>query len=379
VHPNTTREGSELDIQEILYALVDPPISRGRGAVYFIRLPYDLLNPNILIPAPQLLNTNEMDSIPSFHLLLLPKSKDGSILDAIVATITFQVSSLRRGDILVFLHYLSGNTPCQIYTLDRITAKDELGDIPLRATKSNTESGPVQNWHAERIVDGQVSVQVTAIPRTVDEVCNSPSGSRSDIQYEKGGLQGDGNSFIPLPPLDDEDTEYSITVAWNLEELAKGSKRAVCSYKEGPAPVTVRGTLDKLISSAHFMVGDIYSYPTDCQDGNFGYYWIGSDTPDKIKELGSVNQKLYECMSAEFEANVLVKEPYRVFARRTEVQKPEGGTAGDGCYVLEYNCVMIKNTSQEDLLFLLAHEMVHNWLMMDSEDDGAENQWYIEG
>jgi hypothetical protein len=107
-------------------------------------------------------------------------------------------------------------------------------------------------------------------------------------------------------------------------------------------------------------------------------YWFGHNTPKKITNLGRTNEVLFSHMARFFEPDLLGRQSYRIFIRRATLAHGFGGTALSRSYVLEYN-ETIADEQQSFIEFTLAHEMVHNWLLMDNKADGFENDWYIEG
>ena len=215
-------------------------------------------------------------------------------------------------------------------------------------------------------------------PRVLDQ--NSDAGSRIDLRREKDGVQGAGLSFIPLPLwITEGDMDCRIGVEWELSEIS-GDVRAIWTFGEGPGLIEVTGNLSYYISSSQYMVGRVRSYPEieHGKDSQFGFYWFGADTPTSITDLAPINQSLFLSMSGMFEKHAEEKEPYRVFVRRSELHMSYGGTAMSRCYVLEYG----GDTGAlegDEILFTLSHEIIHNWLLMNKEDDGAGNEWYNEG
>jgi hypothetical protein len=316
-----------------------------------------------------------MAELSQFHLVIRPKSKDGVEIDALQVTITFQTRELQAGSTLVSLDRQDGFTPHQDYSSDRIFASDKNGAIPLYREVS--ESRGSWNWIVDRPIHGEVSVQVLALARRVEDVRSS--GPRCDIIPEKGGLQGNGCSFIPLPPfLNQASQDCVITLEWDMSEISNRVTRTVWTFGEGPHAIVVEGGLEDYISNTHFMVGNIQSYPGKPLESDFGFYWLG-DIPNKFKELGPINESLFKAMCGLFEPNVDGTRPYRVFLRRSVLPQAFGGTAVNRSYILEYGEETEKTVSKNELLFLLSHEMVHNWLHLSSEEDGMENHWFNEG
>jgi hypothetical protein len=308
---------------------------------------------------------------------LLPCSNDGKSISSLDVKLDITAPPLHSGDILLSLRNEHDNTPSLRYGEDTISASDKDGRIPL--VKEETRVPGSQSWSVQRAICGQYCVYLHAIPREVDEY--TPIGARVDLRRDQGGLQGAGMSFIPLPHWSVENKAIScpITVQWDLLHVSN-TTRAIWTFGEGPEPVEAVGNIQYYIWSTQFMVGPVLSYPERGKgsNGNFGFYWFGADTPQKITSLGSLNEDLFRSMADFFEPDLQGKEPYRVFVRRSSPARGLGGTGLTRSFVLEYDNT-IDSTRETFLIFLLSHEMVHNWLLMDNEEEGYENGWYIEG
>jgi hypothetical protein len=316
---------------------------------------------------------------PEQHKLLVilkPRTNHATHLSSLDVTILIDAPAGQAGTRLLTLRTEIDNTPCQRYENGTISASDEDGDLPLERVEQPLAQ--LQTWVARRATRGQVSVNVHATPRHIDR--NTPIGARVDLRSDKGGLQGAGKSFIPLPHwAQDDSTACQIAVEWDLKEVPDAT-RAIWTFGEGPGRIEVTGSPAYYIWNSQFMVGPVLSYPDSAPQPNslFGFYWFGSDTPQRILDLGPLSEKVFGLMSGLFEKDVQEKEPYRVFIRSSYPALGLGGSAFSRSYVLEYDH-SLKSVDESFLVFLLAHEMVHNWLLLDDEKDGFPNAWYIEG
>jgi hypothetical protein len=313
-------------------------------------------------------------------LNLRSKSSDGRSISAFLFTLSIKVPDLESGSILFTLPTESSNTPCQQYDSESLSARNQDGAISI--AKSISKATGDQEWSlCQPIRASEVVLQCLAKPRNLVESTNT--GARIDLRREIDGIQGCGSSFIPLPPWAKDgkpELEYTIRVEWDLSELiSSNNTRCVWTFGEGPAPVEIRGSLNNHICNSQYMVGLVRSYP-EKSDGRFGFYYFGDDTPSKIRDLGPINESLFGKMSDMFEKDIQEKEPYCVFIRRSEIRQAFGGTAVSRSYILEYGDD-IEDIKFSELLFLLSHEMVHNWLSMNEEEDsnGSDNSWYTEG
>jgi hypothetical protein len=292
-----------------------------------------------------------------------------------LVTLSIPFPDLESGSILFTLPIETDNTPCQIYAAEELSVRNQ--DGPVILTKHTSPSTGDQEWLInEPLKSGVVTLQCLAKPRDLNFSTNC--GTRVDLRSEDTGIQGCGCSFIPLPPKN-ADRKYRFSVGWDVSELPEDT-RCIWTFAESPGTVEVEGDLDYYIAGAQFMVGQVQSYPPKSEgDSRFSFYCFGDDTPSKVAVLGPINESLFANMSNLFEKGIEEKEPYRVFVRKSVFRQAFGGTALSRSYVLE-NGDDVEEIHPNEILFLLSHEMVHNWLLMSSEEDGeGENRWYNEG
>jgi hypothetical protein len=278
--------------------------------------------------------------------------------------------------ILLSLQNEFDNTPSQRYSKDSVLAIDKNGDIPLDLQDCQVTGRQI--WTIRRKIGNQYSVLFQAFPRKVDE--NTGPGARVDLRCDQGGLQGAGKTFIPLPLwAEDRLIDCQISVQWDISQVIN-TTRTIWTFGEGPSSIQITGNLAKSIWNSQFMVGPVLSYPDQPSksESEFGMYWFGSRTPQRITNLGQSNEILFSHLAEFFEPEILGQQPYRIFIRRATPVHSFGGTALSRSYILEYD-ETIAEEHQSSIEFLLAHEMIHNWLLMDNETDGFENDWYIEG
>jgi hypothetical protein len=307
------------------------------------------------------------------HTILLsikPKINNGKDVSSLDIALSINAPNLNPESILLTLQTSHDNTPSTHYGPDDILAFDSKGSLAL--STSTTVMKDRQTWNVARATSGTITVLFNATPRYVD--IDTPSGGRVDLRADSGGVQGAGMSFIPLP-LWAEDNELLCRtgVEWDLSHCPQGT-RAIWTFGEGPALIEKEYNCTYHIWSAQFMVGPILSYPET--PGDFGMYWFGKSTPAEIVDLGPLNARIFGYMADFFEPDTLGREPYRIFVRH--VPHGFGGTGLSRSYVLEYDDT-ISSYPTAYIIFLLSHEMVHNWLIIDFEDDGLENNWYVEG
>ncbi|PYH86701.1 peptidase M61 domain-containing protein [Aspergillus uvarum CBS 121591] len=263
-----------------------------------------------------------------------------------------------------------GNVPAHPYTERDITASDAAGQLFLFFHDPTDPTNTDQEWRVDRDTVGDVQLRFRVTPRAVD--LTTPIGPRVDLRRDQGGLIGNGRWFLPRPA---DERVYRHVVAWDLSH-APPRTRAVWSFGEGPDPVVRAGPPTVLIDSV-YMVGPIKSYPCN---GNIvaaapraQVFWFGQ-LPENLQRLHSYSILLYPKLAAFFRNPDAVS--YHIFIRR--VLRGFGGHGCQESYVLEYDASSEEET-EEDLVALFSHEMVHSFVMMGPEADGYGNGWFIEG
>ncbi|QRD85752.1 hypothetical protein F9C07_2104638 [Aspergillus flavus] len=240
-----------------------------------------------------------------------------------------------------------GNVPAHPFTENIIKAYDEAGPLQIYFTpKSNS---PDQEWRVDRNTSGDVTLQFTVHPRKVD--ITTPMGPRVDMRRDQGGLCAVGRWFLPRAAVE--------------------RTRAVWSYGEGPGPVAKDGKPD-VVSNSIFMVGPVNSYPGTSDSFGAKIYWFG-ELPENLQRLNQYNFLLFPKLAGFFQRE---DASYRVFIRK--VIRGFGGGSCLESYMLEYDGMGWKETD-EDLVALFSHEMIHSFSLMNPEADGYDNGWYIEG
>ncbi|KAF5538690.1 peptidase M61 domain-containing protein [Fusarium phyllophilum] len=110
------------------------------------------------------------------------------------------------------------------------------------------------------------------------------------------------------------------------------------------------------------------------QKGNIlaACYWFGNLLPN-LDRLKTYNTSLYPKMAEHFGVS---GESYRVFIRKTKVGF--GGTGFIRSYVLEYD-ESVADETDDSLLLLFTHDMIHSFSDLSHEEDGYDNDWFSEG
>lgn len=261
-----------------------------------------------------------------------------------------------------------GNVPAYQFTEEDVLAFDHDGPLPIYFTKTKLNS-PDQEWRVKRNTSGKVSLHFKVFPRYVD--IETPMGPRVDMRRDQGGLISGGRWFLPRPAAN---RVWCNVVEWDLSEAPLGT-RAMWSYGEGPGPIS-RDGYPMTVANSIFMVGPIKSYPEPASNkrplSSANINWFG-ELPDNIHSLNQYNESFFLNLAAFF---LREKASYSIFIRR--VVRGYGGSACLESYMFEYDDTICKETDEE-LVSLFSHEMIHSFSLMDPEDDGYDNGWYIEG
>ncbi|KAK4555304.1 hypothetical protein LTR86_007601 [Recurvomyces mirabilis] len=278
---------------------------------------------------------------------------------------------------LVELPIAIGNVPTQAYnTTNPILAEDDLGS--LRLMFKDDPERQLRRWYATRPSIGDVRLALTAFPRVVDN--DTPIGPRLDLRAFGNGLLGAGLSVLPLPP--DVESTYRIGLCWDLSRTARKTVFA-SSFGENDC----EELNDKLqaLQMLVFAVGNnLQRHPAKSTNPDFGLFHFrqsGHIIPFDVPALSHYIGSVHAHFSTFFTPSI--KEPYRVFLRPSP--RAFGGAGFKQAFMLEYHEKVDVNTLE--LQDLLAHEIVHNWPIMNFSqnkslsaiDAKAENTWFNEG
>ncbi|KAF9874623.1 hypothetical protein CkaCkLH20_07760 [Colletotrichum karsti] len=271
----------------------------------------------------------------------------------------------------VFSFYpFKDNIPAHPFTERDVKVTDDLGPLPIRFRDLPPEGrNTQQHWSFDRETRGDVVLSFDVFPRHVD--VTTPLGARIDLRRDQGGVHGVGQWFLPLLISDEV---FTNVVKWNVPADAPESTRCVWSYGEGTRPIVRVGRSDTLWNTV-YMVGPVKCYPEippASEEGFAACYWFG-DLPPNLERLKAYNTALFPKLSAFFG---VTGESYRIIIRKSPVGF--GGSGFNGSYVLEYENATASETD-DSLVLLFTHEMVHSFAGISAEEDGYENEWFIEG
>ncbi|KAK3674351.1 hypothetical protein LTR78_005820 [Recurvomyces mirabilis] len=333
-----------------------------------------LLFPALLSPG-QVLQTALMGT-PAISITFTPVL-DGTQTPRLNVALLLHTPVTSPNNFLIELPIAIGNVPTQAYnTTNPILAEDDLGNLELMF-KDDPER-QLRRWHATRPITGNVRLAFVAIPRVVDN--DTPIGPRLDLRAFGNGLLGAGLSVLPLPP--DVDSTYRIGLCWDLSHTARKTIFA-SSFGENDC----EELNDKLqaLQMLVFAVGNsLQRHPAKSTSPDFALFYFrqsGHIVPFDVPTLSHYIRSLHTHFSAFFTPSI--REPYHVFLRPSP--RAFGGAGFKRGFMLEYHEKVDVTTLE--LQDLLAHEIVHNWPIMDFSqneslsaiDAKAENTWFNEG
>lgn len=295
-------------------------------------------------------------------LTLTPHASAGAI-DYIDVTLVIERLEVAQGDTLLRMPLIVASIPTQRYDGDALTVRDDLGALPLlQRDLAPTPVGVDRDWIASRSVSGKVTARFRVAPRHVD--ANTRSGPLFDVRAEAGGVMGAGITFVPLPT---GKSRYRISIRWNLSRVPQTFRAATC---RGDGDVTFTDVAEAL-AECYYAAGPLKIFPVDnSRHRKFGIYWL-TQPPFDVTSVAAQIQKLFAYMSAFFHGT---GGSYRVFIRKNPYDSG-GGTALDRSFMFGWNSQ--NPPTVEGMEGLLAHEMTHNWPLLEGEH-GATS-WYSEG
>ncbi len=243
---------------------------------------------------------------------------------------------------------------------ETMVIEDELGPLSYQTREEVTPYGIHYVFlDLDRPVSGKTVWSYRLYPRELPEVYQS--SPYFDFRSEPFGANGSG-AFMFIMPQDTDDVDCRIE--WDLSALPSGA-RGVWSL--GCGNVNARVSLDTLRFS-YFAVGMMGAE----EEGEFGIYWFGTPLFDVRSVTGRLKD-LFAYMRTFFHDT---NPTYRIFLRLDPFEKSGGGTALRRSFMTGYSKESIPALS--DWFCTLAHEMVHNWPIMQEIETG-DGTWFNEG
>lgn len=295
------------------------------------------------------------------HIVLTPRLDQGRVSEVGVQ-LTLETPEAAEGELLLEMPLVHAMAPSALQDSSALTARDAAGPLALRVEHGPPDpSGFRQDrrWRTARATRGDVVVRYAATPREITP--RTRPGPLYDMRAERDGFHGTGSIIIALPP---QGWPRPVGLDWNLSGMAPGA-RATSSLGEGP----VRAVLPRQsVDTSFFMAGTLSSLPSH-GDGAFVGYWITPPAFDLEGALGRI-ERAYQGFWRFFGDEAA---PFRVFMRTTE-RFAGGGSGGYSSFM--FGTVEGQGRDEAEVLALLAHETLHNWL---NNLGGEPSQWWAEG
>ncbi|KAF4463668.1 peptidase M61 domain-containing [Fusarium albosuccineum] len=220
---------------------------------------------------------------------------------------------------------------------------DAHGNLSLIPRKTLSSGMTIQIWSADRDTQGEVTVSYVARARYVDQ--KTQSGPALDFRLEHGGFTTSAFALLLAPA--DMNRQYNVSLSWDLSSALPGTK-SVWTYGEGVIATRVLTGMEMLWT--YLGAGPLQSF--NDREKPFNLCWFGS-APFSPVELGRDLYRMFMAMSDFFDDD---DDVYRVFIRHNPYPDPFPAK-----------------------LMVLAHEMIHNWIIWDLDVDMTADNWYPEG
>lgn len=330
------------------------------------------------------MNPAESISLPSLHLLLVPKATQSGKIAILQFSVTVQNLPHKAGDFLCTYtqHQDDAHSSRLQHFLRGIQATLRDGDGALPFTLSDDDDAAAGRG-TQRICVAREARGDIVFSSEVRALGGVGTGDVSALRRDQGGILGAGGYFLPWFKVEGR---CHLSVAWDLANCPEGT-RAVCSLGEGPGPVDVSGHAETLLDCV-FMVGPINSHPPvlghsseeEEEEGEgevdaAGFcstYWFG-DLPERLTSVKAYVPNMFPRMAEHFKDE---GGSYREFLRRV----PKGFRSQEylSSSIVDYD-VDIEDDHDWDVVRILNRAMVSAWARLDPEDDGSENRWFTDG
>ncbi|OAA77965.1 pdz/dhr/glgf [Akanthomyces lecanii RCEF 1005] len=305
-------------------------------------------------------------AMPNYSILIQPHC-DSEGLCRLSISLTLDSPAARKAhDVLCEFAPDVQGVPTHNYTKDNLSALDAAGHLDLSCVPRGGAALSGHVWAVERDTVGPVVLQLEVLPKLAD--AKTPVGPQVDLRRDQGGLLGSGGWFLPSIPGQER---FLFSVEWDLSRVTAGT-RACWSYGEGRERTKQEGPLPLLLNSL-FMVGPVNSQRVEHGSAVWStVYWFG-DLPDYLEPVKDFSKHMVPYAYSAFEDEM---ENYSIFIRKS--LKGYVGNNFASSLLLQYSDERGK-VDDADLISILTHELMHNWLYLGSNPGESQNMWYIEG
>ncbi|MDJ1494017.1 hypothetical protein QNI19_13830 [Cytophagaceae bacterium DM2B3-1] len=304
-----------------------------------------------------------LTKLSQFEIYLKPRYDAKGIATGIEVSYTLSSTYTQSKPKLDLLFYKM--EPFLQRSTDQVTnlkVYDALGQISFNKQIGVTKHDLVmQQWSALRQASGAVQVRYhvpVAIPFPAKR------GPHVDLQAAGGGLSGPLGSFLLLP---DPGDSVQLQLHWQLP----AGHTAVSTA--GMGNCTVKDSFQTVLF-CQFLAGNMSVYPANAGNTGFSMYALGP-TSNEIQALGDWSQKTYEQLRKRL--NGSVDEPFRFLIRTYEGGPLQSGVAAHGSFLIYLPPT--QSTTDPELPSLVAHEVVHAFLLGISSPTEGIDDWYNEG
>lgn len=276
--------------------------------------------------------------------------------------LTLENPSAKAGEVLLEMPVMRVMAPSALLDSNAIQARDAAGPLVLTAQIDEVDPsgfGQGRRWTIDRASVGDVVVTYVATPREI--TADTRPGPLYDMRAEGAGFHTSGGIMLALPP---EGWPRKVSLDWNLSGLGDAA-RAASSLGYGNVELT---TTQEAITGSFFMAGPLHSQPEN-GEGPFVGYWL---TPPPF-DLDAALQKIESAYGQFSDFFGTETQDFKVFMRTTD-RFAGGGSGGHNSFI--FGTVKGEVREDEELLGLLVHETLHNWLSGLGE---ATSQWWSEG
>lgn len=261
-----------------------------------------------------------------------------SLSGALRVRVTVTGHSFRQGEALAQLRRRVAGVPSAIGECV-VTARDTDGPIPIEPVHDEGH----WRWQGRRATTGPVALEYQVMPRRVDAL-TTDGHPPVDLRFEADGITGSTSAFLALPDLPD----VPGALSW-----------------PGPSSVEDRHRSVDEIEAIHIMAGSV----STCTAGALTTCWLSPPTFDVVALTGHAST-MHAGLADLFGEPT---PPLSIFLRRNPY-RGMSGSALPGCFIAGWH----EDAARSDRLqAFVDHELVHDWLGIENEQDNAV--WFNEG
>lgn len=284
-----------------------------------------------------------MENVSNVHVTIKPLLSEDAVI-SMETTVSIEYAAYKKGDI--FDVHPTNYVGCTMagYTNEDFKMSDDNGSFGFVCEERSGDFGPERAYLFDRDVSGRIEMSYCAKVLEKDWKRRGPEFS---LHRTYSGCTASGLAFLILP----KDGVFNYSISYDLSSF-RGTAAAACGFGEGDFSKICNGME---LKETYYVIGDLKRFHKE--GSKLHIVWLA----DEIRLVDSFCEtmaQIFDRAEKMFHDDDL---PYYIFLYPTP-QTDATGIALNRCCFFGFGDQLVE--SVEKIEGTIAHELVHNWLVI---------------